>query len=169
MRRSCTSTSRDVPNATEWPPRDPLRIIDCRAAAERGDPPARRRPHRPAGLYRSLERQPRHQGAASIRFLFVAPALCFRLPPDSQSPGTPLPSANTCPCQLCRELPPPSECVLPGAPSERPSLSRPIGSEQHPFLLCKSWDYEWHRLMIIRFGNGFIFEFEAAQDLAAWA
>ena len=26
-----------------------------------------------------------------IRFLFVRPALCFRLPPDSQSPTTPLP------------------------------------------------------------------------------
>ena len=28
---------------------------------------------------------------ASIRFLFVRPALCLRLPPDSQSPATPLP------------------------------------------------------------------------------
>lgn len=26
-----------------------------------------------------------------IRFLFVRPALCLRLPPDSQSPATPLP------------------------------------------------------------------------------
>ena len=33
-------------------------------------------------------------GPASIRFLFVAPALCFRLPSDSRSPGKPLPSAN---------------------------------------------------------------------------
>ncbi len=29
--------------------------------------------------------------AASIRFLFVRPALCLQLPPDSQSPATPLP------------------------------------------------------------------------------
>jgi hypothetical protein len=54
-------------------------------------------------------------GAASIRFLFVAPALCFRLPSDSRSPGKPLPSANTCPCRPCRGLSPPNECALPGA------------------------------------------------------
>src|SRR5580658_854672 len=30
--------------------------------------------------------------AASIRFVFLEPALCLRLPPDSQSPETPLPS-----------------------------------------------------------------------------
>src|SRR5262249_30211883 len=30
-------------------------------------------------------------GLASIRFLFVAPALCLRLPSDPQSPGAPLP------------------------------------------------------------------------------
>jgi hypothetical protein len=54
-------------------------------------------------------------GTASIRFLFVAPALCFRLPSDSRSPETPLPSANTCPCRLCRGLSPPDGCALPGA------------------------------------------------------
>jgi len=59
-------------------------------------------------------------GAASIRFLFVAPALCFRLPSDSQSPKTPLPSANTCPCRLCRGLSPPNECALPGAQKKAP-------------------------------------------------
>jgi hypothetical protein len=53
--------------------------------------------------------------SASIRFLFVRPALCLRLPPDSQSPATPLPSANTSPCRVCRGLSPPSECALPGA------------------------------------------------------
>src|SRR5450755_3881584 len=37
-----------------------------------------------------------------------APALCFRLPFDSRSPEKPLPSANTCPCRLCRGLSPPS-------------------------------------------------------------
>ncbi len=31
------------------------------------------------------------RNAASIRFLFVAPALCLRLPSDAQSPGPPLP------------------------------------------------------------------------------
>src|SRR5690606_32130107 len=50
-----------------------------------------------------------------IRFLFVAPALCFRLPSDLQSPGEPLPSANTSPCRACGGLSPPSECALPGA------------------------------------------------------
>jgi len=67
------------------------------------------------------------RGAASIRFLFVAPALCFRLPSDSQSPETPLPSANTCPCRLCRGLSPPSECALPGAPKKGglPRQTRP--------------------------------------------
>ncbi len=60
------------------------------------------------------------RGAASIRFLFVAPALCFRLPSDLQSPREPLPSANTSPCRVCRGLPPPSECALPGAQKEAP-------------------------------------------------
>ena len=61
--------------------------------------------------------------AASIRFLFVAPALCFRLPSDSRSPEKPLPSANTCPCRLCRGLSPPSRSALPGAPKERAARS----------------------------------------------
>src|SRR5690606_35294006 len=59
------------------------------------------------------------RGAASIRFLFVAPALCFRLPSDLESPQEPLPSANTSPCRVCRGLSPPSRCALPGAPKER--------------------------------------------------
>jgi hypothetical protein len=37
------------------------------------------------------------------------------LPSDSQSPAKPLPSANTSPCRVCRGLPPPSRCALPGA------------------------------------------------------
>ncbi len=72
--------------------------------------------HRVPYMYRALHFfacLPRD--AASIRFLFVAPALCFRLPSDSRSPGKPLPSANTCPCRLCKGLSPPSECALPGA------------------------------------------------------
>jgi hypothetical protein len=64
-------------------------------------------------------------GAASIRFLFVAPALCLELPSDSRSPGNPLPSANTCPCRLCRGLPPPSECALPGAQKKGGLFSPP--------------------------------------------
>ena len=43
-----------------------------------------------------------------IRFLFVRPAFCLGLPSDSQSPATPLPSANTSPCRVCRGLAPPS-------------------------------------------------------------
>jgi hypothetical protein len=50
-----------------------------------------------------------------IRFLFVRPALCFRLPSDSRSPTAPLPSANSSPCRVSRRLSPPSKCVLPGA------------------------------------------------------
>jgi hypothetical protein len=72
------------------------------------------------GAYRALHLlacSPR--SAASIRFLFVAPALCFRLPSDLRSPREPLPSANTSPCRVCRGLPPPNECALPGAPKER--------------------------------------------------
>src|SRR5882672_6258877 len=64
-------------------------------------------------------------GAASIRFLFVAPALCFRLPSDSRSPEKPLPSANTCPCRLCRGLSPPNECALPGAQTNADGSTEP--------------------------------------------
>jgi hypothetical protein len=58
--------------------------------------------------------------AVSIRFLFVAPALGFRLPSDSQSPETPLPSTNTGRRRLCRGLSPPNECALPGAKEKGP-------------------------------------------------
>ena len=64
------------------------------------------------------------RGSASIRFLFVAPALCFRLPSDLGSPQEPLPSANASPCRVCRGLSPPSRCALPGAPKKRPATSR---------------------------------------------
>ena len=43
-----------------------------------------------------------------IRFLFVRPAFCLGLPSGSQSPATPLPSANTSPCRVCRGLSPPN-------------------------------------------------------------
>jgi hypothetical protein len=72
---------------------------------------------------------PAHPAAlASIRFLFVAPALCFRLPSDLESPQAPLPSANTSSCQACRGLPPPRECALPGAPKESPARGGAFGS-----------------------------------------
>jgi hypothetical protein len=35
-------------------------------------------------------------------------------------PGHPCRSANTSPCRVCRGLPPPSECALPGAPKKSP-------------------------------------------------
>ena len=41
--------------------------------------------------------------AASIRFLFVAPALCLRLPPDLQSPGDTLAAPLTLPLAGCVE------------------------------------------------------------------
>ena len=53
-----------------------------------------------------------------IRFLFVRPALCLGLPSDPQSPGEPLPLANTSPCRVCKGLAPSSECALPGAPQK---------------------------------------------------
>ena len=72
--------------------------------------------------------------AASIRFLFVRPAICLGLPSDSQSPTTPLPLANTSPCRVCRGLSPPShqrghhsqagcacaQRAMPGAQAEKP-------------------------------------------------
>src|SRR5690606_37056328 len=62
------------------------------------------------------------RSAASIRFLCVAPALCFRLPSDLRSPGEPLPSANTSPYRACRGLSPPSRCALPGAQKKAATL-----------------------------------------------
>lgn len=44
----------------------------------------------------------------SIKFLFVGAEFCFKLPSDSLSPRTPLPSANTSHCRACSGLPPPS-------------------------------------------------------------
>jgi hypothetical protein len=76
---------------------------------------------------RLLARLPRH--AASIRFLFVRPALCLRFPPDPASRPAPCRSANTSPCRACRGLVPPSECALPGAPVKRP----PIGGRFNVF------------------------------------
>jgi hypothetical protein len=47
-----------------------------------------------------------------IRFLFIRPAFCFRLPPDAQSSETPLLSANSSPCRVSRGLSPPSRAWL---------------------------------------------------------
>ena len=41
-------------------------------------------------------------------FLFVRPRVCLRLPSDSASRRTPLPSANSSYCQACSGLSPPS-------------------------------------------------------------
>ena len=45
-----------------------------------------------------------------MQFLFVRPGICFRLPLDSTSQWTPLPSANTSYCQACSGLTPYSHC-----------------------------------------------------------
>ena len=42
-----------------------------------------------------------------MQFLFVRPRLCFRLPSDSASRRTPLPSANSSYCHACSGLSPP--------------------------------------------------------------
>ncbi len=83
---------------------------------------------------------PAHPNASPhIRFLFVRPALCLGLPSDSQSPTTPLPSANTSPCRVCRGLSPPSKCALPGARVENrlfacpPSSNRACAINAHSF------------------------------------
>jgi hypothetical protein len=95
--------------------------------------------HRVPYMYRALHLYAcSPHGAASIRFLFVAPAFCFRLPSDSRSPEKPLPSANTCPCRLCRGLPPPSECALPGAHKKGPEFLRIRGHIFRYFLLFYS-------------------------------
>src|SRR5690606_13901750 len=73
-----------------------------------------------------------------IRFLFVAPALCFRLPSDLQSPGEPLPSANTSPRRACGGLSTPGECGLPGAQNKEPAYLAGF---------------------FFRFGSGFFFAF----------
>ena len=44
-----------------------------------------------------------------MQFLFVRPRLCLRLPSDSASRRTPLPSANSSYCQVCSGLSPPSD------------------------------------------------------------
>lgn len=55
----------------------------------------------------------------------------LQLPSDSQSPGKPLPSANSSPCRASRGLSPPSECALPGAPKKSPSPDGETGSTPH--------------------------------------
>jgi hypothetical protein len=81
--------------------------------------------------------------AAYIRFLFVRPAFCLGLPSVSQSPATPLPTANTSPCRVCRGLSPPSrqrghhsqagcanaQRAMPGAPTKSPAVAGPTSSE----------------------------------------
>jgi hypothetical protein len=54
------------------------------------------------------------------RFLFIASALCLRLPSDVQSPGPPV-SCSGSPCRVRRGLSPPRWCVLPGAQTKNPA------------------------------------------------
>ncbi|TGA98742.1 hypothetical protein E4665_07780 [Sporolactobacillus shoreae] len=44
----------------------------------------------------------------SMQFLFIGSEFCLRLPSDSTSRWTPLPSANSSYCQACSGLSPPS-------------------------------------------------------------
>src|SRR5699024_2076308 len=44
----------------------------------------------------------------NMKFLFVSASVCLRLPSDSTSRWTPLPSANSSYCQACSGLSPPS-------------------------------------------------------------
>ncbi|PRG63398.1 hypothetical protein C6T64_28580 [Burkholderia cenocepacia] len=74
-----------------------------------------------------------------IRFLFVRPALCLGLPPDPQSPGEPLPLANTSPCRVCRGLSPPSECALPGAPMKKGRPRAPFVHPDRSLAAVVSW------------------------------
>ena len=46
-----------------------------------------------------------------MRFLFVGPRVCLRLPSDSTSRWTPLPSANSSHCKACNGLSPSSLCT----------------------------------------------------------
>ena len=54
-----------------------------------------------------------------MQFLFVRPRFCLRLPSDSASRRTPLPSANSSYCQACSGLPPPS-CIACRAHKQQP-------------------------------------------------
>jgi hypothetical protein len=64
--------------------------------------------------------------AVSVRW---ASALPYRLPSDSDSRQTPLPSANGSPCRARKGLTPSSECALPGAPQEVGAPTAPTANE----------------------------------------
>ena len=66
-----------------------------------------------------------------MRFLFVGPRVCLRLPSDSTSRWTPLPSANSSHCKACNGLSPSSLRTCRAHPKR--SLSQ---SER---LLTASW------------------------------
>ena len=52
---------------------------------------------------------------ASMRFLFVEPAFCLRLPSSSPSRSRTCRAASTSSCQVCNELSSSGRCALPGA------------------------------------------------------
>ena len=56
------------------------------------------------GIGLQVFRPPHPTRLPHMQFLFVRPALCFRLPSDPASRRTPLPSANRSPCRAGRGL-----------------------------------------------------------------
>ena len=54
-----------------------------------------------------------------MRFLFVRPVFCLRLPADSVSQRTPLSLANSSPYRVCQGLSPLSRCALLGVQTKR--------------------------------------------------
>ena len=71
-----------------------------------------------------------------MRFLFVGPRFCLRLPSDSTSRWTPLPLANSSHCNACSGLTPPSLCACRAHPSSTGFAGAP--SEREPKVLDKS-------------------------------
>ena len=76
---------------------------------------------------------------ASMRFLFVEPAFCLRLPSSSPSRSRTCRAASTSSCQVCNELSSSGRCALPGAQTKK--LPNDVGQ------LCKKpaaslrWNY----------------------------
>jgi hypothetical protein len=77
---------------------------------------------------------------ASIRFLFVRPALCPRLPSDSTSRWRhPCRPANRSPYRAGKGLAPSSECALPGKLCQRAGYKPAFLNLQNNFLLVMFW------------------------------
>ena len=70
-----------------------------------------------------------------LRRLYPLPvrqASAFGFLPIPSRDGHRCRSANTSPCRVCRGLPPPSECALPGAPIKRERLGAPLDHRPPP-------------------------------------